>query len=225
VKALLNNSNNSSITFVINQNQQQEMRDLKKLATSHTHATGRSTKETRHITVTVMGYKTSGKTSILRNIMGWKYNETYTATIGDVYKHNTFIHGCPVLFEFQEFSEEFLFSAFGRELGKNCCIILLVFSLDDEKSFRKAFKLYDKIKDLKKLPVVFVGNKTDLIRRCPMKSKIQRYVENELKESYVEMSAKTSDGLSLLKRIYEENEIVKGPYRTTEVSVKKFSLF
>jgi len=198
------------------------MRGLKKLATSHTHATGRSTKETRHITVTVMGYKTSGKTSILRNIMGWKYNDAYTTTIGDVYKHNTFIHGCPVFFEFQDFSEEFVFSALGSELGKNCCITLLVFSLDNEDSFRQAIHLYDIIKN-KNSPVVFVGNKTDLLRQCPTKSRIQRYVENELKASYVEMSAKTSDASHLLKRIYEENEIAKGPYKTTKVSVKGFS--
>jgi len=176
--------------------------------------------EASRIKVTVIGYKTSGKTSLLRNIMGWKYNDEYIPTIGDIYQYSDVVHGCSVCFELRDMAGEYVFSALEREMVENSCVTLIVFSLNDSKSFRRAFQMYDRIKDTKRSPIVFVGNKSDLIRKCPKSEEIEKFIENELHESYVEISAKQDNASKLLKRIYEEYEIAKGPYRTTIVPVK-----
>ena len=171
------------------------------------------------IRVTIMGYTGCGKTSITKRLAGPDFCDIHIPTVTPIiHKFVSQMEKCSVKFEITDLTCEYVFSAMERTFLGLTDILLVVYSVDNSESFKRCFQIYDRIKTSVNCPVILVGNKTDLeARKCPSYQTLRLYVENKLYVSYIEFSARNDSAYKLLRRIYEEFEISKGPYRITTI--------
>ena len=171
------------------------------------------------IRVTIMGYAGCGKTSITKRLAGQDFCDIHIPTVTPIiHKFVSQMEKCSVKFEITDLTCEYVFSAMERTFLGLTDILLVVYSVDNSESFKRCFQIYDRIKTSVNCPVILVGNKTDLeARKCPSYQTLRLYVENKLYVSYIEFSARNGSAYKLLRRIYEEFEISKGPYRITTI--------
>ena len=174
------------------------------------------------IRVTIMGHTGCGKTSITKRLAGQDFCDTHIPTDTPIiHKFVSQIEKCSVEFEITDLTCEYVFSVMERTFLGLTDIVLVVYSVDNSESFQRCFHIYDRIKTSINCPVILVGNKTDLeIRKCPSYQTLQLYVETKLYVSYIEFSARNDSSDKLLRRIYEEFEISKGPYRVTMIPME-----
>ena len=177
------------------------------------------------IRVTIMGHTGCGKTSITKRLAGQQFCDTHIPTVAPIiHKFVSKMEKCSVKFEITDLTCEYVFSAMERTFLGLTDILLVVYSVDNSESFQRCFQIYDRIKTSVNCPVILVGNKTDLeARKCPSYQTLRLYVENKLYISYIEFSARNDSAYKLLRRIYEEFEISKGPYRTTTISMENYA--
>ena len=131
------------------------------------------------------------------------------------------IEKCSVEFQITNLTCGYVFSVMEITFLGLTAIVLVVYSVDNSESFQRCFHIYDCIKTSINCPVILVGNKTNLgTRKCPRYHTLRLYVENKLYVSYIEFSARSDSSDKLLRKIYEELEISKGPYRVTIMSTE-----
>ena len=163
--------------------------------------------------VTFLGSPKVGKSSLIQRVIHKTYTNEYQATIGDYYNHFVRIDGRDLTLEIADTSGENNFPAMEKHATENSDVVVVVFSLDDIDSWHRAITICNNLNSQNpSLPVVVVGNKRDIRnRKCPYKRDIEDYITCVIQKAYVEMSAKKDTTDLLLRRIYEEYEIVHEP--------------
>lgn len=170
------------------------------------------------ISVCVLGQERSGKTSIVRRITGHRFPELYIPTLYDSYVKHTTLRGEDVVIDVKDMSGSIHMPGMERHAVNNANVVLIVFSLANFDSCQYAVK---KCLDFEAtgldVPVIIIGNKSDLYKGSESnKKKIEVFIADTVNRDYIEMSAKYDRNTDLLlKHIYEEYEISRGPYRIT----------
>ncbi len=147
------------------------------------------------IKIALLGSTIVGKSSLIYRLLKYNFSYEYNSTIEDIYKHNLSIEG-------NDYEIEIVDTA-GEEDYQNmidCWIrygegILLVFAINDRKSFESLKEKYNtiiKIKKRENCPIILVGYKLDLEDQRKVTYAEAKELADLWNIDYIETSAKTN---------------------------------
>ncbi|VDK77345.1 unnamed protein product [Litomosoides sigmodontis] len=115
--------------------------------------------------IAVMGYPCVGKSSITLRFVYGNFPDAYDTTIEDIYTKPYRFNGKQFALQITDTAGQQEFSLFPRSCAIDIDGYILVYAIDDRKSFEIVQSIYDKIMENlgdKNIPIVVVGNKLDL---------------------------------------------------------------
>ncbi len=176
----------------------------------------------KKIKIGTVGNSLVGKTAISRNYLGEEFSPEDIVTIGmEKYEKEveytknektikTKIH-------IYDTTGNEKYEAIMINYIKKCDGVLLVYAINEEKSFKDIEKWINKMKELKpvdKYPIVLIGNKIDLEKERVISKEKGEEIAKQYNFPFYETSAKTGDNINesfecLIDLIiqYKENEI------------------
>ncbi|MFX1329527.1 MAG: GTP-binding protein [Promethearchaeota archaeon] len=153
----------------------------------------------------ILGDHEVGKTSIIRRFVEKKYSEDYRATIGlNVLTHTFDLFGNEIGVTLYDLGAQKFFRRFRKVYYAGAQAAFLVFDLSNRESFDNVFNWYDELKLFtpgEDIPIVIVGNKTDLVEErrvfyqegAKLANKLSQ--SEKIKISYIETSALTGSNV------------------------------
>ncbi|XP_033629950.1 GTP-binding protein Di-Ras2-like [Asterias rubens] len=113
----------------------------------------------------VLGAGKVGKTSIISQFLGNKFEEKYKETVEDLHCREYNVNGHCIKVDILDTSGGLQFPAMRRLSISTANAFLLVYSVDDHNSLEVVRQIYEQIREQRsnfdELPIVVVGNKTD----------------------------------------------------------------
>ena len=158
---------------------------------------GENTLEKAEYRLVVMGSSGSGKTAIVSQFLYDTFNDEYTKTVDDMYHGEFDVAGCELTLNIQDTGGDYVddFPAMVGLSLSSADAVLLVFSVADVKSFENVSRLRElAISKNAKMPIVVVGNQTDLPREV-QRGEAEAMVMFEWENGYIECSAKENTGI------------------------------
>ncbi|MFX0057591.1 MAG: GTP-binding protein [Candidatus Hodarchaeota archaeon] len=114
----------------------------------------------------IIGDREVGKTSIIRRFVENKFSNDYRSTLGlNVTSHSIEFYGNEVVFVLFDIGAQEYFKRFRKTYYQGAQAAFIVFDLTNEESFKNVKLWYDELQlfiENREIPVVIVGNKTDL---------------------------------------------------------------
>lgn len=171
--------------------------------------------------VAVMGYPHVGKSAIVLRFTQNVFPERYESTIEDQHtKHMTAFQRDYNL-RVTDTAGQQEYTVFPRSCSLDINGFILVYAIDDRKSFEMCTNIYEKIVRTygdTSIPIVIVGNKSDLsTQRVVQQVEGQRLAE-EWDAKFVEITAKESNRVSeVFELLLREIEISRGNLSPTVV--------
>ncbi|KAH3743168.1 Rab GTPase [Pelomyxa schiedti] len=144
------------------------------------------------IKLLVIGDSAVGKTSLLTRYCDNDFSFSYVTTIGVDYKSKDIeIDEETYTLEIWDTAGQERFRTITTSFYRDCMGILLVYSIDDEKSFQSVRSwMYDiEQHAAKDVCVVLVGNKSDLVNKRSVKHSAAQEVATEFNMEFFETSA------------------------------------
>jgi len=177
----------------------------------------------------IIGDHEVGKTSLVRRFVENKFTHDYRATIGlNILSHSYEFYGNNIVYSLFDVGAQTFFKRFRRVYYLGAQAAFIVFDLTNRKSFESVKEWLKELEDFiggREIPIIIIGNKTDLRDQREVRYEDGVSVVNELmtkpniKISYIETSALTGenveDAFTLIAYHYiskskeEEEEIVK----------------
>ena len=151
------------------------------------------------IPLMLLGNNEVGKTSIILNMMGNEFNYSQLVTVGKqsyLYKAN--IKGYDLIIKIWDTAGQERFKSLSVQVIKDCDAVMLVYAVDDKKSFldlNNWLTRISNISDLSKKPIIIVGNKADIIDKREVKYEEGKKFAEEKGHKFFETSAKTGEGI------------------------------
>jgi small GTP-binding protein len=143
--------------------------------------------------VVVMGASRVGKTSIISQFLYDQFQSRYKATVEEMYRGEFEVGNVKLSLDIEDTSGTFAcdFPAMVEVSVSSADAVLLVFSVGDTESFEQVAQLRDMVMKSRgpDMPMVVVGNKTDLERKVDM-VETEALVQCDWENGYVECSAK-----------------------------------
>ncbi|MFW9873659.1 MAG: Rab family GTPase [Candidatus Thorarchaeota archaeon] len=177
----------------------------------------------------IIGDHEVGKTSLVRRFVENKFSYDYRATIGlNILSHNIEFYGNNVAYSLWDIGAQSFFARFRQTYYLGAQAAFIVFDLTKKESFDNVMEWYNELEkfiDQRRIPLIIIGNKTDLREQratsyqngVDLVSELSKKVD--IKASYIETSALTGenveDAFTLIAYHYisqskqEEKEIVK----------------
>lgn len=154
----------------------------------------------------IIGDMAVGKTSIIRRFVENKFLKDYRATLGlNVTTHKIEIYSNEVVFSLFDVGSQESFKRFRKTYYQGAQAAFIVFALTDRKSFINVEKWYNELKQFvgnRQIPIVVVGNKTDLTNERVVTYENGAKLVNHISEkhfeediSYIETSALTGENI------------------------------
>ncbi|TFG02814.1 MAG: GTP-binding protein [Promethearchaeota archaeon] len=154
----------------------------------------------------IIGDIAVGKTSIIRRFVENKFLKDYRATIGlNVTTHKIELYGNELVFSLFDVGAQEYFKRFRKTYYQGAQAAFIVFDLTDRKSFINVEKWYIELKQFinnRQIPILVVGNKTDLTQKRVISYENGAKLVNHFSEkhfeqeiSYIETSALTGDNV------------------------------
>jgi small GTP-binding protein len=153
----------------------------------------------------ILGDHEVGKTSIIRRFVEKKFSEDYRATIGlNVLTHNFEFFGKENGVTLYDLGAQKFFRRFRKVYYSGAQAAFIVFNLSNRESFDNVLNWYQELKEFtanEEIPIVLVGNKSDLIEERQVFYQEGVKQANELSEreiiklSYIETSALTGENI------------------------------
>ncbi|KAK5581471.1 hypothetical protein RB653_001504 [Dictyostelium firmibasis] len=149
-----------------------------------------------------LGSSGVGKTSISFRFVSNIFITEYDPTVEDAYKKDYVFDGKELKLELIDTAgQEEYSSGLHDKAIRSCDGFILVFSITSRESFQKIKDLREKIlwvKDKDRVPMVIVGNKSDMEKDRRVSKNEARSLAEEFECRYIETSAKTSENIELL---------------------------
>lgn len=149
----------------------------------------------------ILGNSSVGKSSIMLRYLYENFRENNHQTIGvDFGVKTVYYQDDPIKVNIWDLAGQERYTTIIKSYFRNVEAILLVFDVNNRKSFEDLNHWYNLIKeeyDLEKkdeyLPIIFlVGNKCDIYFRNVQYDDIREFMENKKIDKYIETSAKTN---------------------------------
>ncbi|KAK4304153.1 hypothetical protein Pmani_015326 [Petrolisthes manimaculis] len=164
--------------------------------------------------VAVMGYRSVGKSSLCIQFVDGQFVDSYNPTIENTFTKKLKVRGQEYGLELVDTAGQDEYSIFPAQYSMNIHGYVLVYSITSEKSFEVAQIIYDKILDMMgkvTVPVVLVGNKTDLHVERVVTTDAGRRVADKWKAVFLETSSKQHESVSdIFTRVILEIEKADG---------------
>lgn len=177
----------------------------------------------------VIGDHEVGKTSLVRRFVEDKFSTDYRATIGlNILSHHIEFYGNKIFYSLWDVGAQSFFARFRQTYYLGAQAAFIVFDLTNKKTYEDVKVWYDELEKFisgREIPMIIIGNKSDLINEREVTYQDGVNLANELSKisninvSYIETSALTGsnveDAFTLIAYHYishsrkEEEERVK----------------
>lgn len=167
----------------------------------------------------IVGDHEVGKTSIVRRFVENKFSTDYRATIGlNILSHSIDFLGNEVKFSIWDVGAQKYFARFRRTYYTGSQAAFIVFDLTNKKSYDNVldwFNEIDNFLETKELPIIIIGNKSDLEKERVVSYQEGVDMTNSLSEkgltniSYIETSALTGENIQDAFRLISYHYIMK----------------
>ena len=152
-----------------------------------------------------------GKTSLILRLTGNEFNDSQLTTVGkESYIHQVNLHGYDLKMKIWDTAGQERFKSMSVQVIKTSDAVILVYTVNDKKSFNSLDMWLNKLSDttdLSKKPIIIIGNKCDIdqSKRQISFEEGKQYAESKGYHFY-ETSAKTGENveksvLFLVKKI------------------------
>jgi len=154
----------------------------------------------------IIGDHMVGKTSIIRRFVENRFTTDYRATIGlNILTHKLEFYGNEVIFSLWDVGAQEVFKRFRKTYYQGVQASFIVFDLTNKESFINVKKWFNELKQLtgsREIPIIIVGNKSDLSEEREVDFQFAIKLVNELASevydgglSYIETSALNGDNV------------------------------
>ncbi|MFW9936166.1 MAG: Rab family GTPase [Candidatus Thorarchaeota archaeon] len=168
----------------------------------------------------IIGDHEVGKTSLIRRFVENKFSNDYRSTLGlNVTSHSIEFYGNEVIFVLFDIGAQEYFKRFRKTYYQGAQASFIVFDLINEESFKNVKKWYKEMQSFignRDIPIVLVGNKSDLIKERRVEYQDGTKLVNEFNEefsskdfSYIETSALTGENVEDAFSLIAYHYIVK----------------
>ena len=141
-----------------------------------------------------------GKTSLILRLTGNEFNDSQLTTVGkESYIHQVNLHGYDLKMKIWDTAGQERFKSMSVQVIKTSDAVILVYTVNDKKSFNSLDMWLNKLSDttdLSKKPIIIIGNKCDIdqSKRQISFEEGKKYAENKGYHFY-ETSAKTGENV------------------------------
>ena len=170
------------------------------------------------IPLMLLGDGQVGKTSLIARITGNEFDESLLTTIGkSSHTQEVELHGYNLKMKIWDTAGQERFKSMSVNVIKNAEGLLLTYSITSRESFNNLeswLKQLNDAKDISKIPIVIVGNKSDLEKLRIVKYEEGKEFADKHNYHFYEVSAKTGQNVKeafydIFEQLYElfEEEI------------------
>ena len=153
--------------------------------------------------VVILGQGGVGKTAIISQFLYDSFPLGYTATVDEMYQGEFTIGGTTITLDIQDTGGAYKddFPAMLACSLASASAAILVYSVEDAGTFDEVSRLRDLVHQQRgeELPLVIVGNKTDLVRQIPIEE-VEATVLCDWENGFVECSAKDNTNIPAIFR-------------------------
>lgn len=146
--------------------------------------------------IILLGDSNVGKTAMLRQYTEHKFEEEWIGTFGyDHYSKQSMYEDIEVMFNYIDTAGQERYEVLPTSLFRNVDGVLLVFSLDNNQSFKRIKNWYQSIKEARKIENIqfmLAGNKSDLVTKHTEAEITQERINELLSELNVSVYYPTS---------------------------------
>ncbi|MHA2008067.1 MAG: Rab family GTPase [Promethearchaeota archaeon] len=153
----------------------------------------------------IIGDHEVGKTSLVRRFVENKFTHDYRATIGlNILSHPHEFFGNNIVYSLWDVGAQQYFKRFRQTYYLGAQAAFIVFDLTNKKSFESVKEWYKELEDFiggREIPIIIIGNKTDLREQREINYKEGVHIVNALTNkpnitiSYIETSALTGENV------------------------------
>ena len=146
-----------------------------------------------------MGYRSVGKSSLSMQFVEGKFLESYDPTIENTWKKSLRINATDYELILVDTTGQDEFSMFPSQYSLDVHGYVLVYSIENAKSFEVVSALYNKLVDITGktyFPSVLVGNKSDMFQCREVSAEEGRKLAEKWKATFLETSAKHNISVS-----------------------------
>jgi len=149
--------------------------------------------------IAVMGFQNVGKSSLCVQFVDGVFVSTYDPTIENTFQTSVKVGGDQYALELIDTAGQDEFSDFPEQYSMGIHGYILVYSITNERSLTTVRDLYRKLLDIKgrvNVPVVLVGNKTDLANSRVVTTDAGRRLAEGWGAVFVEVTAKSRENVT-----------------------------
>ncbi|KAF8359095.1 rheb-1 [Pristionchus pacificus] len=167
--------------------------------------------------IAIMGYPCVGKSSITLRFINGNFPEAYDTTIEDRHDKTYSWKGRDYALRITDTAGQQEFTIFPRSCSVDVDGFILVYAIDDRKSFEIIQTIHDKIVECvgdRNVPVVVVGNKLDLQYACRAVTREEgEALAKQWNASFVEISARDLEKKQLISNQPVVQEVPAEPVK------------
>ncbi|XP_076071910.1 ras-related protein Rap-1b-like [Mytilus galloprovincialis] len=182
--------------------------------------------------IAFLGAGRVGKTSILRRYLFGTFFEEYLETVEETYSQPYYINGKRQNIDYIDTAGSISFPAMQQIYMSQANAFVLVYAIDDKRSFDEMKNIWEKIKQARNnvlnIPVVIVGNNLDMEnnRQIETFDALNWAFGENLGGCFLEVSAKTDQHIKdifeiLLEQLGNTRSEQKGPFRIRSTSLSR----
>ncbi|XP_055698824.1 GTP-binding protein Rheb homolog [Phlebotomus papatasi] len=163
--------------------------------------------------IAMMGYRSVGKSSLSIQFVQGQFVDSYDPTIENTFTKLTRVNSTDYEVKLVDTAGQDEYSIFPAQYSMDFHGYVLVYSITSRKSFEVIQIIYEKLSDVMgsaHVPVVLVGNKTDLHQERAVSTDEGKKMAEAWKATFLETSAKQNESVadifhSLLQQIDRSN--------------------
>jgi len=143
--------------------------------------------------ISVLGGGAVGKTSVTVQYVHKKFDDEYDPTIEDSYHKQLVVDNASILLDILDTAGQEEYTSMRDQYMRSGNGFLLVYDITNLRSFEEIKMIHDRlvrIKDTDKIPLVLVGNKTDLESKRVVSQSEAKQLAKEYNCTLIEASAK-----------------------------------
>uniref|UniRef100_A0A1B6EJU7 GTP-binding protein Rheb n=1 Tax=Cuerna arida TaxID=1464854 RepID=A0A1B6EJU7_9HEMI len=146
--------------------------------------------------IAIMGYRSVGKSSLSIQFVDGQFVDSYDPTIENTFIKTTRVRSQEYDLKLVDTAGQDEYSIFPAQYSMDIHGYVLVYSITSSKSFEVVQIIYEKLLDMTgkiHVPIVLVGNKTDLHMERMISSDEGRKLAESWKAAFIEASAKQNE--------------------------------
>lgn len=164
--------------------------------------------------IAIMGYRAVGKSSLAIQFVQGQFVDYYDPTIENTFKKTIKIKNTPYDLLLVDTAGQDEYGTFPPEYSVDVNGYVLVYSIDSPHSFEVCRHIHVKLMDLiggSNVPIILVGNKSDLQSDRRVSSEEGRKLAEEMKAVFLETSAKENQNVEeIFRKVIDKIEASDG---------------